>query len=148
MTLKKNSDFREIFFSSCNWNINLLAKDNFQRVQLLEAHNSIFSYDLISLTEVSLNDNVTLPDTILDDYKFVFKSNIANTRHGGVGLLYRNSLPCSIRHDLGFNQAIVVELSLKRKKIFYTVLCRSPSNLNGSPEFDNFCKTLRTYTQR
>ena len=40
-----------------NWNLNSLAKDNFQRVQLIEAHNSIFDYDLISICETSLSDS-------------------------------------------------------------------------------------------
>ena len=32
-----------------NWNLNSLTKDNFHRVDLIEAHNSIFKYDLISV---------------------------------------------------------------------------------------------------
>ena len=135
---KNPGDFRENFFSFCNWNINSLAKDNFQRVQLLEAHNSIFSYDIISLTEVSINDTVEVPDTLRDDYTFVHKSNNANTRHGGVGLLYRNSLPCSVRHDLGFDEALVVELNFKKRK--FSLQCYigvpqmqvDPPNLNPS----------------
>jgi hypothetical protein len=38
-----------------SWNVISLAKDNFQRVRLIEAHNSIFNYDLISICETSLN---------------------------------------------------------------------------------------------
>ena len=37
------------FFTFMNWNINSLAKYNFQRVQLIEALNTIFNYDLISI---------------------------------------------------------------------------------------------------
>ena len=51
-----------------NWNLNSLAKENFGRVQLIEAHNSIFNYDFISICETSLNDSVELPETLLDDY--------------------------------------------------------------------------------
>jgi len=46
-----------------SWNVNSLAKDNFKRVRLIEAHNSIFNYDLISICETSLNDSVELPET-------------------------------------------------------------------------------------
>ena len=42
--------------------------DNFQRVRLIEAHNYIFNYDLISICETSLNDSVELPETLLNDY--------------------------------------------------------------------------------
>ena len=70
-----------------NWNLNSL---NFQRVQLIEAHNSIFNYDFISICETSLNDSVELPGTLLDEYIFVSANKPANTRHGGVGLFYKN----------------------------------------------------------
>ena len=93
-----------------NWNVNSLAKDNFQRVRLIETHNSIFNYDLISLCETSLNDSVKLPDVLLNDYTFVPSKNPTNTRHGGVGLFFKNSLPIKIRNDLSFGESIVVEL--------------------------------------
>ena len=69
-----------------SWNLNSLAKDNFQRIPLIEAHNTLFNYDLISICETSLNDSVELPETLLNDYTFVPANNPANTRHSGVGL--------------------------------------------------------------
>ena len=36
---------REGFLSFCNWNINSLSKEIFQRPSLLEAHNSLLNYD-------------------------------------------------------------------------------------------------------
>ena len=66
-------------FNFMTWNVNSLGKDNFQRVQLLEAHNSIFNYDLISINETSLNDTVELPETLLDNYSFLHANNSANT---------------------------------------------------------------------
>ena len=131
-------DFCSSFFSFCNWNVNSLAKDNFQRVQLLEAHNSLFNYDLISLCEVSLNNTVEIPDPLLESYTFISKNNPAKTRHGGVGLFYKNSLPLLVRTDLGFHESLVIELNFGRKKIFFTVLYRSPSHSHGSPEFETF----------
>ena len=38
---KNPGDFISGFFSFCNWNLNSLAKDDFYRAQLLEAHNAI-----------------------------------------------------------------------------------------------------------
>ena len=46
--------------SFCTWNIN----------SLLEAHNSIFNYDMIFLSETSLNNKLDIPDKLLDGYKF------------------------------------------------------------------------------
>ena len=91
-----------------SWNFNSIAKDDFQRVRLIETHNSIFNYDLISICETSLNDSIKLPDILLNDYTFVHSKNPTNNRHGGVGLFYKNSLPIKIRNDLSFDESIVI----------------------------------------
>ena len=101
-----------------SWNLNSLAKDNFHRVSLIEAHNSLFHYDLISICETFLNDSVELPETLLEEYIFVHVNNPANTRRGGVGLFYKHSLPVVIRNDLSFDESIVGELKFGRKNIF------------------------------
>ena len=111
--------FQNNFFNFMSWNLNSLAKDNFHRVSLIEAHNSCFNYDLISICETSLNNSVKLPETLLDEYTFVPVNNLTNTRRGGVGLFYRNSLPLIIRNDLSFGESIVVEVKFGRKKIFF-----------------------------
>ena len=102
--------------------MNSPAKDNFYRAQLVEGYNTNFNYDIISLCETSLNDSLTLPDPLIDDYTFIPRNNPQNTRHGGVGLLYKNSLPIQERTDLSFHESIVVELKFGNKKIFFTVL--------------------------
>ena len=104
-----------------SWNVNSIAQDDFQRVRLIEANNSIFNYDLISICETSLNDSIKLPDILLNDYTFVQPKNPTNTRHGGVGLFYKNSLPIKIRNDLSSNESIVVDL----KFFLYSVISKS-----------------------
>ena len=110
-----------------NWNLNSLPKNNFERVQLIEAHNSLFNYDLISLCETSLTSNNEVPDPLLNNYTFIPANHPSDAPHGGVGLLYRNSLPLKPRPELAFDESIVVELKFGRKNIFFTVLYRSPS---------------------
>ena len=44
--------FRNSFFNFMSWNVNSIAKDDFQRVHLIEAHNSIFNCDLISIVKL------------------------------------------------------------------------------------------------
>ena len=90
---KNPGDFVNNFFTFCNWNLNSLAKDNFYRTWLLEAHNSFHNYDIIFICETSLNDSVELPDTLLNDYPFVSANNPSNAKHDGVGIFYENSLP-------------------------------------------------------
>ena len=102
-----------------NWNLNSIAKNNFERVQLIEAHNSIFNYDLISLCETSLNKSTEIPGSLLNDYTFIAVNHPDNVTHGGVRLFYKNSLPPKLRNDLAFRESIVVELNFGRKKIFF-----------------------------
>ena len=108
-------EFSKVFFTFCNWNVNSLAKDNFERVQLLEAHNSLFNYDLISLCEVSINSTVEIPATLLENYTFISKNNPNDSRHGGVGIFYKNTLSLIIRNDLSFNETLVLELRFGKK---------------------------------
>ena len=68
----------------------------------------------------------------LNDYTFVPANNPVNTRNGGVGLFYKNSLPVIVRNDLSFDESIVDELKFGRKKNFFTVLYRTPS-FNHTP---------------
>ena len=67
----------DVNFMTCDVNS---LKDNFQILNLIEAHNSISDYHLISINETSLNDSVELPETLQDDYTFVHANNTANTR--------------------------------------------------------------------
>ena len=117
--------FQNSFLNFMSWNVNSLAKDNFNRVRHIEAHNSIFNYNLISICETRLNDSIELLVTLLNEYTLVAANNPANTRHGGVGLFYKSSLPVIVRNDLSFNESIVIELKFGRKKVFFTVLYRS-----------------------
>ena len=57
--------FHNSFFTFMSWNVNSIAVDNFQRVRLIEADNSIFNHGFISIWESSLNDSIKLPG----DYK-------------------------------------------------------------------------------
>ena len=70
-----------------------------------------------------------------------------NTRHGGVGFFHKNSLEVIVSNDLSFDESIVVELKFGRKKIFFTVLCRSPS-FKYLPNFVPSCQILKNYIQK
>ena len=89
INLNPGPHFQNNFFNFMSWNVNSLAMNNFQRVSLIEANNSIFNYDLISMCETSLNDSVELPDTLLNDYIFIPANNPANSRNGGWGFSIR-----------------------------------------------------------
>ena len=64
----RSNNFAGGFLSFCKWNLNTLSKDDFIRITLLEAHNTEHNYDIISLCETSLDDNVQVPE--LPGYNF------------------------------------------------------------------------------
>ena len=131
-----------------SWNVNSLAKDKFQRVGLIEAHNSIFNYDLISICETSLNDSVELPDTLINDYTFVSANNPVNSKNGEVELFYKNSLPVIVRNDLSFDKSIVVEQKFHRKKYFLLFYIKILLLTIPLLNFNLSCQTLKIYTQK
>ena len=110
----------------------------------VEAHNTLFKYDLISICETSLNDSVEVPETLINDYTFVPANNPANIRHGGVGLFFKNSLPVIVRNDLSFDESVVIELKFGRKKIFFTTLYRSPAFDHTSSKFQVFLSNFKS----
>ena len=135
-----SNNFTGGFLSFCNWNLNTLSKEDFYRITLLEAHNTQYNYDIISLCETSLDDATTVPD--MPGYKFHSCNHPDGNRSGGVGIFYKESLPLKIREDLSFSESIVCELIFGHKHIFFTVLYRNPMNKANSDEFNTFIESL------
>ena len=65
------------FFNFCPWNVN--SQSQFSLCTVLEAHTSMYNYDLISLCETSLNDSVDMADTLLDNYTFISSNSPNNS---------------------------------------------------------------------
>ena len=82
------SEYSNSFFSFCNWNLNSLIKNDFHRISLLEAHNSNFKSNIISLCETSLNEAVSENENSLFGYNFVSLNNPEWSKNGGVGIFY------------------------------------------------------------
>ena len=136
--------FRNSFFSFCNWNLNTLSKNDFHRVSLLEAHNSYFKYDIISLCETSLNKDTKVPENTFKGYNFFSLDHPSGDKKGGVGIFYKETLPLRPRPDLSFDECLVCELIFGRNKIFFTVLYRNPINKGDSPEFAQFIQNFES----
>ena len=68
-----------------------------------------------------------------------------NTRHGGVGLFYKNSLLVITRNDLSSDETIVVQLKFGRNffLLFYIELL-----LLTIPLLKISCQTLKIYIQK
>ena len=130
------------YFSFCNWNLNTLSKEEFSRVSLLNAHNTIHKYDIMSLCETSLGNEEALPENIFPGYLYHPCNHPSGEKKGGVGMFYKDTLPIIIRSDLSFDECIVAELRFGRKKIFFTVLYRNPMHKATSPEFHTFVENF------
>ena len=80
-------------------------KEDFTHITLLEAHNTKHNYDIIPLSETSLNVNVQVPE--LPGYKLHLYNHSNGNRSVGVGIFCKESLSLKIREDISFNDCIV-----------------------------------------
>ena len=121
----------------CCWNLNSIIAYDFLRVSLIEAYNSVYDYDLIGIVETHIDSTVDEDRLSLDGYTFIKENHPQNVKRGGVGLYVRDSLPSKNRSDLvTLPECVVCEIQLNRKKYFFVVVYRSPSQ--DQSEFDNF----------
>ena len=100
--------------------------------------NSMLVIRYVSLCETTLNESIEIPDPLLNDYTFIAANHPDNVTHGDVELFCKISLPLKLRNDLAFRESIVVEHKFGRKKMFFTVIYRSPSFKYSSIEFNDF----------
>ena len=56
--------------------LNSLTKDNFIRLNLLEAHNSLFNYDIISLCETTKTKDNFIRLNLLEAHNSLFNFDI------------------------------------------------------------------------
>ena len=121
----------------CCWNLNSITAHDFLRVSLIEAYNSVCNYDLIGIVETHIDSTVDEDRLALDGYTFIKENHPQNVKRGGVGLYVKDSLPSKNRSDLvTLPECVVREIQLNRKKYFFAVIYRSPSQ--SQEEFDNF----------
>ena len=117
-------------FSVSIWNCNSIVKNTFNRVDLLKVHASIYNYDVMSLCETSLNDDVEIPG-----YNFVPVNHPSGNKRGGGGFFYKDNLTLKVRNDLSFNECLVSEVLIGKRKVFYSVCYRSPSMKANTSKF-------------
>ena len=121
----------------CCWNLNSISAYEFLRVSLIEAYNSVYDYDLIGIVETHLDSTIDEDKLVINGYTFIKNNHPQNVKRGGVGLYVKDSLPLRERIDLAaLPECIVCEIQLNRKKYFFVVVYRSPSQ--DQNEYDNF----------
>ena len=119
------------------WNFNSISVHDFLCVSLIEAYNSVYNYDLIGVVETHLDNTVDKDRLALDGYTFLNSNHPQNIKRGGVGLHVKEALPSTNRcYLVTLPECLVCEIELSRKKYFFVVIYRSPSQ--DQSEFDNF----------
>ena len=121
----------------------IIARDRI-KIPLIEAYNSIFHYDIIALSETIINNSVQDEDIFIEGFsKEIFRSDHpSGDKKGGVCIYFKETLPIKRRKDLEtMQETVVTEIILRRKKIFFVAIYRSPNQ--SSEEFDLFQENLQ-----
>ena len=73
-------------FSICHWNLNNKAAHNFEKVELLEACDTLNKFDIICLSERYLNNSVLSDNDnlIIKSYKLVRDDHLYDVKRGRV----------------------------------------------------------------
>ena len=76
------------YYSCCDWNLNSVATDNYSKVVVLKAYNSIYKHDFICISETFLDSSFESDDKnlILEVYNLIQSDDPSNTKR--VGVLY------------------------------------------------------------
>ena len=106
-----------------------------------KAHNSVYKYDFICLSETYLDSSI--PDNLIDieGYKLIRANHPDNIKRGGVCIYYKESLPVRVISLPYFKEALLLEMSNNNKKVMVSVIYRSPSQTND--EFEAFLSTFQ-----
>ena len=133
-----------------HWNLDSITAHDNTKISLIEAYNSAFNYNLIAISDTRLDRSISNEDIQIAGFCCdVFRNDHpSNTRiPGGVCLYYKENMPIRRRNDLElFQETIVTEISLRRKKVFCMILYRHPNQT--SDEFDLFFDRLQLTVDR
>ena len=102
--------------SVCHGNVNGIAANNFIKVSLLEAYNTIHNFDLICISETFLNSDYSNDDQrlSLQGYDMIRSDHPSNSKRGGVCIYYKEHLPFVRRDDITFlDECLIGEIKIK-----------------------------------
>ena len=85
-------------FSFCHWNLNSIAAHNFVKMSLLQAHNSLYKFGSICLSETCLDNSYHSDDNqlVLCGYNLITADNPNNIKRRGVCIYYRETLSIKV----------------------------------------------------
>ena len=124
----------------CHWNLNGLTAHDSIKISLLQAYVTQHNYDIICLSETSLNSSIDSSDTKISigGYNLIRSDHPSDSKSGGVCIYYKEYIPLIKRDDIcTLDNCIVTEICSQSEKCFLICIYRSPSQNNE--EFENIC---------
>ena len=136
--------------SFCHWNLNGKAANNFVKISLLEAYNTVHDFDVICISETFLDSDYSSDDQRLNiqGYVMIRSDHPSDTKRGGVCMYYKEHLAFTRRNDITFlDECLVGEIKIKRKKCFVTCVYRSPTQTEDETNvflfgFEQICSSI------
>ena len=103
--------------SICHWNLNSIAVHNFSKIYSLIAYNCTHHFDIIWLSEIYLNSNVSSDNEKLDipGYGLIRYDLLSNDKRGGVCVYFKSSLPIQILSTSMLHECINLKISIDGK---------------------------------
>ena len=113
----------------CHWNIGSISVHNFQKLNSLQAFNSIHNFDLICISETFLDSSFSSddPSLSLKGYDICRSDHPTNKKRGGVCIYYKKSLAFNLLTLGNLTECLVCEITFNNKKCFVISIYRSPS---------------------
>ena len=101
-------------FSIYHWNLSSISAHMFTKVSLLLACIPVHKFNIICLSETYLNSGISSDEKNLEipGYNLVREDHLSNSKHGGVCVYYRSSLPFRV---INVKESISFELRIGGK---------------------------------
>ena len=109
--------------------MNSSTAHNFEKVNFLEAYNTVNKFDIICLSESFLDPSILTENNNLkiNGYKMVRADHPHNVKGRGVCAYVRESLPVLNFSNSYLSECLTLEVTISNKKCYIITLYRSPS---------------------
>ena len=106
------------------------------------AYISVRKFDIICLSETYLNSEIPPDEENLEipGYNLVWEDHPSNSKHGGVCVYYKSSLPFRVIKVKYLQESISFELRIGSRCCKFSCLYRSPSQAQN--KFETFLKNF------
>ena len=111
-------------FTICHWNLNSIAAHTFSKINFLKAYLTIHKTDIVCLSETYLDSSFLVNDEnlVTQGYNLVRCNHPTNSKHGGVCVYYKESLPLKIIDIQYLQECVNVHLIIGDKLCHFITL--------------------------